>query len=78
MSQEPSTNPRVQNSQPLPQPLRSELADLIAHLGENRTRRIVGVSRAAFARALAGLGIYPGTASLIRVALEAHRARGTR
>ncbi len=72
--------PRSSTSHPLPLPLRRELADLIARFGENRTRRTVGVSRAAFARALAGLGIYPGTASLIRVALDAHRAssRGTR
>jgi hypothetical protein len=60
---------RNPNSAPVPDALRHELAALVDRFGEPAARRTVGLSRGAFARALAGLGVYPGTVALIRAAL---------
>lgn len=59
------------NSAPLSLELRFRLAVLVEQVGEPEARRIVGLSRGAFARSLAGLGVYPGTVALVRVALDA-------
>lgn len=60
---------RTPNSKPLPDDLRRDLFALVAQVGESKARQIAGVSRGAFARALAGLGVYPGTVALVRIAL---------
>lgn len=69
----PHRRSRLANSNPLPEQLRQELAALVTGLGEPEARRIVGLSRGAFTRALAGLGVYPGTAAMIRVAVQASK-----
>jgi hypothetical protein len=66
---------RAPNSSPLPPELRRDLSALVGQVGESRARQIAGVSRGAFARALAGLGVYPGTVALIRIALDQQRAQ---
>lgn len=58
---------------PLPEELRQQLVELIATAGENEARRVANVSRSTFARAVAGLTIWPGTAAIIRFGLEQHR-----
>ena len=60
---------RTPNSAPLPDDLRRFLAALVDQHGEHEARRIVGLSRSAFSRALAGLGVYPGTVALARLGL---------
>ncbi|MCY1077405.1 hypothetical protein [Archangium lansingense] len=60
---------RRRGSAPLSDDLRSALRAMVARLGENEARRRIGLSRGALARALAGLGVYPGSVALVRAAL---------
>lgn len=52
---------------PLPESMRNRLAKLVARDGEQLALRMLGVSRATLARALAGLGLR----TVSRIALEA-------
>ncbi len=70
MHNEPNSTPqRSPASAPVPEDLRAALAALVAKVGENEARNRVGLSRSAFTRALAGLGVYPGTVAMLRAAL---------
>ncbi len=55
---------------PLPLETRKRIEALIEQVGESEARRLTSLSRTAFARALAGLPVYPGTAALIAAALS--------
>ena len=59
---------------PLSDELKAELRQLVHAVGEREARSRVGVSRSTLARALAGLGLYPGTAALLHLRLEALRS----
>lgn len=69
MNKSTCSRERTPSSAPLSDDLRRALAALVAQVGEPEARRIVGLSRGAFARSLAGLGVYPGTVALVRLAL---------
>ena len=51
---------------PLPDSDRARLQELFLRLGEPALLAATGISRMAFARALAGLGLRAGTVSLIQ------------
>jgi len=70
MTPNSSRSEHAPSSKPLPQELRSALAGLVAARGESEARQVVHLSRSAFARALAGLTVYPGTVALIRAGLS--------
>ena len=65
----PARRPR--SGAPLPDDLRTALLAMVKQHGEPEVCTRVGVSRATFARALAGLGVNAGTVSLVRNAVEA-------
>jgi hypothetical protein len=54
------------NSRPLSSAEREELGRAVSLLGERTAVERLGLGRQTLARALAGLGLYPGTHALIR------------
>jgi hypothetical protein len=56
---------------PLPPPLLDMLRSTVARLGERRVREHLGLGPHAFARALAGLPVRPGTSSTVKFGLPA-------
>jgi hypothetical protein len=68
-------NKSTPRAAPVPPELRSELAGLVARVGENEARRAVNLSRTSFTRVLAGLTVYPGTRALLQAGLGSVEAR---
>lgn len=67
-------NVKTKDSKPiiakaLPEDIRRGLLDLVARVGENVAREATGLSRGAFARALAGLSVHRGTQVMVNAAL---------
>lgn len=71
---EQPTKRRGPVGKPLPIAQRDALAALVTRVGEHETLVLVGLSPTALARAMAGLPIYPGTAALVKLAIEAPAA----
>ena len=65
-------------SNALPEAVRARLAAVVAAFGESAAVMRLGVSRHSLARALGGLGLYPGTETLIRQRLDAIEAEERR
>jgi hypothetical protein len=61
-------------SKPLGSPLdeidRARVRRLVERRGERETATLLGVADRTLIRCLAGLGVYPGTRALVRLALD--------
>lgn len=55
--------------QPLPETERLRVRDLIVKLGERRAAQVFGVDAKTLLRCAAGIGVYRGTAALVRETL---------
>jgi hypothetical protein len=69
--------PVARLDQPAPPELREQINGLIAEVGETRARALLGVSRSALMRALAGLPCRRGTVVALGASLAAARTSAT-
>ena len=54
---------------PVPERIRERVSALVGEHGESSAARLIGCSRGALLRSLAGLRVYPGTLLMLELAL---------